>query len=416
MPTSKSHMARPAHLHPSDLQGLARLAVEGVIGTTSLVEQLHHTIARVSPPLGKPREGTTSGITGLVYRSIHGITGAVGGATGLAFDAIVPRLGRRASTPQREQILATLNGVLGDHLDASANPLAIGMRLRQAGRPLELRADKLNNAIQRPRRKLLVALHGLCMNDLQWAGNAEGSDPGLPASLASTLDYTPLFLHYNTGRHISTNGRAFAALMEQLIDQWPAPVEEIVLLGHSMGGLLARSALHYAQAADHQWHKHVSRLVTLGSPHHGAPLERIGNRVDRLLAASPYSAPFTRLGRIRSAGITDLRHGNLLDEDWNATDRFSQPGDQRGIVKRPGHIVHHVVAATTGTHAESVRSRLIGDGLVTLDSALGRHPDPRLDLDIPPELQSIAWATNHLGLIHCPEVRETVYRWLARAR
>ncbi len=404
-------MIRSTHLHPSDLQGLARLAVDGVIGTTALVEQLHHTIARVSPPVGRPREGTTSGITGLVYRSIHGITSAVGGATGLAFDTIVPRLGLRASTPQREQILATLNGVLGDHLDTSANPLAIGMMLRQAGQPLHLRTDKLVNAIPRPQRKLLVAVHGLCMNDLQWAG--EGSDPGLPTSLAKTLDYTPLFLHYNTGRHISTNGRAFSALMEELIEQWPAPVEEIVLLGHSMGGLLARSALHYAHKADHQWQQKVSRLVTLGSPHHGAPLERIGNRVDRLLAASPYSAPFTRLGRIRSAGITDLRHGNLLDEDWNATDRFSQPGDQRGIVSRPDHITHHAVAATTGMRAESVRSRLIGDGLVPLDSALGRHSNPHLDLDIRPEHQSIAWATNHLGLIHCPKVRETVFRWLA---
>ncbi len=413
MPTSTSPVSRAAHLHPSDLQGLARLAVEGVIGTTSLVEQFHHTIARVSPPVGKPRVGTTSGITGLVYRSIHGITGVVGGATSLAFDAIVPRLGMRASTPQREQILATLNGVLGDHLDTSANPLAIRMMLRQAGQPLQLRTDKLINAIQRPRRRLLVAVHGLCMNDLQWAGGGEGSGPGLPTSLAATLDYTPLFLHYNTGRHISTNGRAFATLMEELIEQWPAPVEDIVLLGHSMGGLLARSALHYALEADHQWQKQVSRLVTLGSPHHGAPLERIGNRVDRLLAASPYSAPFTRLGRIRSAGITDLRHGNLLDEDWNATDRFSQPGDLRGVVTHPDHIAHHAVAASTGTHAESVRSRLIGDGLVPLDSALGRHPDPNLDLDIQPEHQSIAWATNHLGLIHCPKVRDTVYRWLA---
>lgn len=119
-----------------------------------------------------------------------------------------------------------------------------------------------------------------------------------------------------SGLHIPTNGREFADLLEALITCWPVPVEELAIIGHSMGGLLARSAWHYGNAAGHDWSRHLNKLVFLGTPHHGAPLERGGNWVDIVLGASPYTAPFARLGRIRSAGITDLRHGYLLDEDW----------------------------------------------------------------------------------------------------
>jgi pimeloyl-ACP methyl ester carboxylesterase len=407
------NLIRSTHFHPSDLQGLARLAVDGVIGTTSLVEQLHHTIARVSPPLGTVRRGQTRGITGLVYRSIHRVTGLVGSTADLAFDQIIPRLATRNSSSRREAFLATLNGVVGDHLDASANPLAIPMTLRHLGKPLAMSAEALARTPMQPRPKLLVALHGLCMNDLQWVRQANGEQVSLPTELANSLGYTPLFLNYNTGLHISSNGQALATLLEQLVQAWPQPVDELVLLGHSMGGLVARSALHYARHSGHQWPNVTRKLIMLGSPHHGAPLERIGNKVDRLLALSPYSAPFTRLGQLRSAGITDLRHGNLIDEDWADGDRFSDSGDRRGLVGRYDHIDYHVIGAITDADPTHLKSRLLGDGLVLLDSALGVHPDPARHLAISPDHQWIAPATTHLGLIHCPRVRHTVYHWLA---
>ena len=133
---------------------------------------------------------------------------------------------------------------------------------------------------------------------------------------ARDLGFTPVYLHYNSGLHVSTNGRALAQQLERLVAQWPRPLERLVLLGHSMGGLLARSALYYGTQAGHRWPARLDDLVFLGTPHHGAPLERAGHWVDLVLGATPYAAPFARLGQVRSAGITDLRHGNLMDGDW----------------------------------------------------------------------------------------------------
>jgi pimeloyl-ACP methyl ester carboxylesterase len=403
-------MPDTAHLHPSDIHGLSRLAVDGVLGTTALVEQLHRTISGVAPPLGQAVNEPTRGITGLVYRSIRGITHVTGGTVQFAFNQVVPRLRQRESTPQRERLLAVINGVLGDHLDESGNPLAIPMSLRQGGKKLDL-ADP-GQAIGKPRRKLLIALHGLCMNDLQWTPDQQQAGFDLPGKLADQLGYSALHLHYNSGRHISSNGQHLAWSLEDLLQNWPEPVEELVLLGHSMGGLLARSACHYADLWGHQWPHKACKVITLGSPHHGAPLERIGNKIDHLLGSSPYSAPFTRLGRIRSAGITDLRHGYLLDEDWHGQDCFTTTGDRRCPVRHPEHIDYYAIAATTDQRSDSLRSRLIGDGLVPVDSALGRHADARFRLPVQQDRQQVMHETGHLGLIHHPEVHKTIGRWL----
>ena len=405
-------MSRFSHLHPADLHGLSRLAVDGVIGTTTLVEQLHGTIARTAVPVPAPESGRTRGITGLVYRSIHGITGLVGSVADLAFDQVVPRLPTRHSTAQRERLVAILNGVVGDHLDETANPLAIRMKFRRQGRPFSVHSEAIATAIDPPGRKLLIALHGLCMNELQWSGSQGEGQRNLVNDLAASLDFSPVFLHYNSGRHISTNGREFADYMENLVEQWPEPVEEIVLLGYSMGGLVARSACHYAERADQRWLNRVTRLVTVGSPHHGSPAERLGNQVDRLLNLSPYSAPFARLGRMRSAGITDLRHGNLRDQDWADHDRFSRSGDQRQPVNLPEHVKSHAIAGITGSQPDSIKSRLLGDGLVPVDSALGLHRDPTLQFPTADDHRWVARNTGHLDLIHSRSVYQRIHDWL----
>lgn len=405
-------MARPRHLHLSDLHGLSRLAVDGVIGTTALVEQLHRTIGRRRLPIGRAETGSTRGITGLVYRSIYAIAGTVGDVGNRALGRFSPSADSRQSTPERERILAVVNGVLGDHLADSENPLVIPMTLRRAGQPIALSSEALTEAFPEPGRRLLVAIHGLCRNDLQWSRAESGASGSLPAQLGAILGYTDLYLHYNSGRHISTNGRELAELLECVVEAWPAPVEDLVLLGHSMGGLLARSACHYGRISGHRWVERLRKVTMLASPHHGAPLERIGNRVDRMLGISPYSAPFGRLGRIRSAGITDLRHGNLLDEDWNGQDCFESSEDRRSPVRQLDKVDYHVIAATRGRRADTLGCRLIGDGLVPVDSALGHHPDPKLSLRIRPEHQLVVPGTGHVDLLHHPGVYRTVRNWL----
>jgi len=191
------------------------------------------------------------------------------------------------------------------------------------------------------------------------------------------------------------------------------PTKELVLIGHSMGGLVARSACHYGALTDQKWVRRIDKLVFLGTPHHGAPLERGGNWVDILLSVSPYVAPFARLGKIRSAGITDLRYGNLVDEDWEGRDRFARTGDVRQAVPLPEGAACYAIAATTGKRTRNLRDRLIGDGVVPLESALGRHADARFDLGLPPSRQWIGREMNHLDLLDHPEVYVKVREWLS---
>lgn len=399
-------MSKKTHFQGSDLHGFRRLAVDATEGLTDLVEAMHQRI--LHPTRADEVPIPTRGVTGLVYRSIRSVTTWVGSGLDLLLEPLAPLLGEHASSPEREAVLAALNGVLGDHLEESGNPLAIPMRLRRNGEALVLDRQALAAAIPELNARLLILVHGLCRGDLQW--KRRGHDHG--AALARDLGYTVIYLHYNSGRHISTNGREFSGLMETLVREWPVPLERLDLLGHSLGGLLIRSACHYAKAAEYSWMGHLGKIVFLGSPHHGAPLERGGHWVHEVLGKSPYVAPFARLGRIRSAGITDLRYGNLIDEDWIGRDRFHHADDLRRPVPLPKGVDCYTIAATTGKRLGDLKDRLLGDGLVPLDSALGRHNDPSLNLTFPKARQWIGYEMNHLDLLSRPEVYEKIQYWL----
>jgi pimeloyl-ACP methyl ester carboxylesterase len=402
-------MVNRHHVRTSDLRGLGRLTIDGIVGVVELVEALQYTVGSLPGIFGKPKPRRTTGITGLVYRSIGGTIALVGLGLDRLLATLNPLVGAGSTWPGRETLLAVLNGVLGDYLAASRNPLAITMGLRRDGRLLPRDAPGLAAAIPGAGGRLVVLVHGLCMNDRQW--KRKGHDHG--AALARDLGFTPVYVHYNTGLHVSVNGRAFADLLETLLKAWPVPVTELAIVGHSMGGLVARSACHYGAIAHHAWIRRLDKLVFLGTPHHGAPLERGGNMVDLLLGISRYSAPFARLGKIRSAGITDLRYGNLLDQDWQGRDRFERTGDVRRIVPLPDGVQCFDIAATTGKAAGDLSDRLIGDGIVPLASALGRHEKPGRTLTFPESRQWIGYGMNHLDLLSRRAVYARIHRWLA---
>ena len=400
-------MTKPVHVRMSDLSGFQRLANDAVIGLTDLVEAMHHTVARTPGVLGKPPIGRTTGITGLVYKSVRGVTRLVGVGLDALLSTLAPLLEDRPSSEEREAILAALNGVFGDYLVASGNPLASAMQVRRTGIPVVITRAALTAAYPQPRRKIVVLIHGLCMNDLQWT--RKGHNHG--AALAHDLDYAPVYLHYNTGQHISTNGREFGNLMETLLHQWPEPVERVVIIGHSMGGLVARSACHYALRAGHAWPKRLDKLIFLGTPHLGAPLERAGAWVDFLMEISPYTAPFARLGKIRSAGIKDLRQGRLRDEDWQ-THRSATKRDSREPLPLPGGVRCYAIAASKQERRNSSGARIRGDGLVPVNSALGRHRDALLDLGLPETQRWVGYGMGHLDLLSSMEVYEYARDWL----
>jgi pimeloyl-ACP methyl ester carboxylesterase len=403
-------MPKKTHLRPADVRGYSRLAIDATLGLTRLVETMHHNIARTPGPLGKYTQEPTRGITGLVYRSIQGTTRLVGNGINLLLGQLLPLLEQEpaASSAKREAVLAALNGVLGDHLAASGNPLAIPMQLRRNGQPLELTSAGLEAGIPAPTGKILLLAHGLCMNDLQWRRN--GHDHG--AALAAEGGYTPLYLHYNSGMHVSQNGHAFAGMLETLLQAWPVPVEQLVIAGHSMGGLLARSACHYGQLAGHGWLKHLRQLVFLGTPHHGAPLERGGNWVTVILEVSPYTAALARLAKIRSAGITDLRHGSILDDDWRHGDRFARTSLKKGTIALPQGVQCFAMGVTLSRQGSDPQKSLLGDGLVPLQSALGRQKDGTPDLDFPDSQQWAGYGMNHMDLLDDARVYEQLRKWL----
>jgi pimeloyl-ACP methyl ester carboxylesterase len=374
----------------TDLRGAARLAAEGAIGLTSLVEAMHQRIA--SPPGVKAAaSGRTSGITGLVYRSVRGVTRAVGGVadgTLALLQQLLPASADAVDSPGRDAAIAAINGVLGDHLADTGNPLAITMALRVDGQALPLERAALAARLPQAGPKLVVLMHGLCMNDRLW--QRQDHDHG--RMLARELGFTPVYLHYNSGRAIADNGREFAGLMQRLLDSWPVALEQVVLLTHSMGGLVARCALQQAAEAGLAWPQQIDELVFLGTPHHGAPLERAGHGLDLLLAAAPYAAPLARLGRVRSAGITDLRHG------------------LRGPLPQGPRC--WAVAATLSRGSGRLKDHVLGDGLVPLNSALGRHTDRQRTLRIPRARQCVLRETGHLELLNSPAVAAQLLQWL----
>jgi pimeloyl-ACP methyl ester carboxylesterase len=396
------------YLNPSDLRGFSRLAIDAAREVTDLIEAMHYTISSPSSLSGASTPGGTRDTTGLLYRNIHGCYYLVGAGMDAVLAQVVPMFGDPPSTPEREAVLATLNGIWGDYLVASDNPLAIEMSVRHGGRSLVLEKRAIQAAIPQASGKVVVLVHGLCMNDLCWSRG--GHEYG--TALARDLGYTPVYLHYNSGLHISTNGRRFAGLLERLVREWPQPVDELAIIGHSMGGLVSRSACHYGTLAGHTWRQHLRKLMFLGTPHHGSPLERAGNWADVILKATRYTAPFGHLGTKRSAGITDLRYGNLLDEDWEGLDRFAYRPDSRRPMPLPDGVRCYAIGASIGTRQGDVKDRLVGDGMVLLDSALGHHKEPDRCLAFPQSQQWVGYNMGHADLLDRPEVYQKIREWL----
>lgn len=401
-------------LRLSDLHGVARLGVEATAGLTDVVEAMHAAIAQPHLGLRGAAPARTAGIAGLVYRGIRGATRLTGAELGKVLsrqDAAHLR-----TSAEREAVIAALNGVLGDHLAATGNPLAIPMRLHHAGRPLALDANALSDAVPTPSGKLLVLVHGLCMNDLQWTRN--GHDHG--TMLAEALGCTPLYLHYNTGLPIAENGRRLADILDRLHAAWPVPVEEIALIGHSMGGLVARSACSHAARGKRPWMAALRQLVCLGSPHHGAPLERGGRWIDAVLGAMPFAAPLARVGTLRSAGITDLRHGlgRAAGDDAPSAPLprgvrcYAIAASTAAASPRPARSNLAGTAAAGARRRDALHARWIGDGLVPVASALGHHPDPRQAISFAKRRQWVGYGMHHLDLLDHPQVADRLLRWL----
>jgi hypothetical protein len=432
----------------SVLRGSARLAFDTVEGVTNIVEAMYRNIAATPLPLGEAPEGPASGIAGLVHESIRRVNRAVRDVCEWALKPASLHIDQAwPPGPHREAAIAALNGLCGDHLERSGNTLAIPMRLRvflppllnpreteptadahdasepeeqrtafanlfeTEKRPVEIHPQPraLTDPEFAPGGRLLILVHGLCMSDREWTAHGHNH----AQMLTDANGYTPVYVLYNSGRHISTNGRELCAQLAGLLDAWPVPVESITIIGFSMGGLLTRSALHIAQQQHQAWLGKVDKVVYVGTPHHGAVMERGGYWLQKSATYSPYTAPLAALGRVRSAGITDLRHGNVMDDDWQHHDEHDDNADHRQPTPLIRGIDHYAIAATLSKQPGARVGKLLGDGLVHPSSATGRHRDPDLALALPEHRTSIFYGLGHLAMLHDRRVAAQLSEWLA---
>lgn len=369
----------------AEARALSRLAADELSLLPRGVGDIHDAIAnRVFDALG-PSAAPARFVHDAVTRGVYeGVRGGFLLGVHAAGAAARSRAGETplSDTPRGAMALAALNGLYGDRLAAEGSPLAIPMQVRRTG------------ATVTPH--LIVFLHGLGETEHAWGSPNYGDR--LDAA-------TPVFVRFNTGRHISENGTALAALLDEVVGAWPVEVERITIVGHSMGGLVARSACHRGGA----WTAHVRHVISLGTPHAGAPLEQAVHAMSAALHLAPETRPLSRFLRRRSAGIRDLRRGSLVDEDWRDQDADALRGRAATEVPLLAGATHCFVSATVTRSAAHPVGRLLGDMLVLPPSAAGR----RIGFE---DANGLALGgTHHLALLNHPLVGEQLRQWLLPA-
>ncbi len=406
-------------LKPSDVRGISRLAADATLAVTKVTEGVHQAIwNRLGFPHGNTPH-TSRGLTGLVYKSIYGITSLVGTGLDTTFAAaeslLDPWMNTHPDSPQREGLIAALNGVMGDQLQANNSPLALSMQLRLQNHKIGFEPNaEFPPPTLKPKRKLVLLIHGLCLNDFQRYAEQREHTLEHGAELSKALGYMAIYLRYNTGLHISENGKNLSNLLEQLVQHYQDDLDELAVVAHSMGGLVMRSACYYAEQNQATWPNKLRHIVFLGTPHQGATLERAGNWLDALLGSTEITRPFKRLGQLRSAGVTDLRYGNIREDDWQGQDRHQLTNDLRHYTPLPEKTECFAIAASNAPDTGKPIVKLAGDGLVSVASALGAHRDAEKSLAFKQSTQWIAYNTAHMRLLNSPDVSKKMIDWLGK--
>ncbi|MBM7367659.1 lipase family alpha/beta hydrolase [Gordonia hydrophobica] len=380
-----------------ELTGLAlresERAAAGIHRThRSISDRVFGTVGVFTGQAARPVKTIHDAITDGVYQAVRASMSAA--ATVGEKVADLPLAVPPSETRLGAEVIAAVTGLIGDDLATRRSPLvADPMRLR-LGDDVEVTGS------------IAIFVHGLM--ETEHAFEIEGRSPY--GDVLAERGVTPVFVRYNTGRHISVNGRALSGLLEEVVGHWPVPVERIALIGHSMGGLVLRSAAYWGERHDHSWVDGVSATVSLGTPHLGAPLESLAHYGSAVLSGFPETAAFGSLLRRRSAGIRDLRGGSLVDEDWAGRDPDALGAALAAEVPLLAGAAHYFVSATLTRSPRHPVGRLVGDGLVLDPSARGVHRARRIGFD--PDNGLHLGGANHFTLLHDPAIAHRLVDWV----
>lgn len=304
--------------------------------------------------------------------------------------------GRLEEGPRGRFVVSALNGIFGDRIHERHPELAITMAVRLEGRDVALDRSHLSEAFPDATPDLVVFVHGLSESEHYWDRRGDQTGGSYGDRLRREAGWTPIFLRINSGLSLSENGIAMAALMDELVAAWPTGVRRVALVGHSMGGLIARAACAVVSDADTHWNELVSDVVTLGTPHLGAPIARALTAGSKGLSLLPESAPFGRFLDHRAVSILDLRNGLPRDVQHLPRARY------------------HLVAATlTQSHRHPV-AEIAGDMLVRYPSAIGR---PRRGPEMFPGADVLhVPGAGHFDLLNHDDVYAAIRAWLSAPR
>jgi pimeloyl-ACP methyl ester carboxylesterase len=410
-------------MQSQEITAVGELAGEAVGGFGTLVRDMHRAIAgrtfRALGPLGAPvrviHDSVATGVHAGVRASLR--AGPRAGGAAIARRAR-PDAARLGTSTGGGFALAALNGAVGDILAERGNDLALKMTIRRRGEDVDVEPDAVARAFPDATPQMVVFVHGLIETDEAWhVFPLRGREPGrraYGARLRDDLGYTPVYLRYNTGRHISDSGADLSRLLEDLVAAWPVDVEEIVLVGHSMGGLVARSACHRGEADGAAWTDAVAHVFCLGSPHLGAPMEKAANAFGWTLGRLPETRPFAKLVNGRSVGIKDLRFGSCAEADWLDCDPDEFLRDRVGEMPFLPDATYYFVGATLSREENGPLGQILGDLLVRFPSASGRGRRRNIPFEIDKGMH--IGGITHIDLLNHPSVYEQMRSWLSRAR
>jgi triacylglycerol lipase len=294
-----------------------------------------------------------------------------------------------------DDAIAALNGVVGDYLQRTDNGLATEMGFYCNGEPLELSPEAIARAYPQRSARLAVLVHGLACNENVWR-MPDGTDYG--SRLATDLGFTPLYLRYNSGLPIADNGANFSKLLDALVQSYPEPVRELLPIGYSMGGLVLRSACHFGSERGSAFLPLIERAIYVGTPHLGAPGERLGRIVARVLGAieDPYTKLIADLGNLRSAGVKDLGDADLRAEDRATQSSRLSLRDAAHPVPLLPSIAHYLIAASLND--TPFFGPWIGDSVVPTSSATMHSSE------LPSERIKVLPGLSHVDVAHSPQV------------